>query len=66
MSMISPNGYYDVPDNYMTQEEEWDGLMDPAWQRQQTKVLEIEQKVEKLVSPSLKQSLLFLHITKSL
>ena len=57
--MISPNGYYDVPDNYMTQEEEWDGLMDPAWQRQQTKVLEVEQKVKKLVSLSLRQSLLF-------
>ena len=22
----------------MTQEDEWEGLMDPAWERQQTKV----------------------------
>ena len=36
--MINPDGYYNMEDEYMMQEDEWEGLMDPAWERQQTKV----------------------------
>ena len=36
--MINPDGYYALPEDYMNQEDEWEGLMDPAWERQQTKV----------------------------
>ena len=38
--MMTEDGYYSVPDSYMEQEEEWEreGLLDPAWEKQQRKV----------------------------
>lgn len=40
--MIEENGYYGYADQqaYMEQEEEWEreGLLDPAWEKQQKKV----------------------------
>lgn len=39
--MISTDGYNNVDyDGYMEQEEEWEreGLLDPAWEKQQKKV----------------------------
>jgi len=37
------DGYYYSMDDYMEQEEEWEreGLLDPAWEKQQKKVSEI-------------------------
>lgn len=34
------DGSYPIPDDYMEQEEEWEreGLLDPAWEKQQRKV----------------------------
>ena len=36
------DGYYYSMDDYMEQEEEWEreGLLDPAWEKQQKKVSE--------------------------
>ena len=33
-------GDYGIPEDYMVQEEEWEreGLLDPAWEKQQRKV----------------------------
>lgn len=44
--MIATDGYNNVDhyaDGYMEQEEEWEreGLLDPAWEKQQKKVSEI-------------------------
>lgn len=38
--MVDHNGYVDYGDAYMEQEEEWEreGLLDPAWEKQQKKV----------------------------
>lgn len=38
--MMDQNGYVDYGDAYMEQEEEWEreGLLDPAWEKQQKKV----------------------------
>lgn len=38
--MLDQNGYVDYGDAYMEQEEEWEreGLLDPAWEKQQKKV----------------------------
>lgn len=41
MNMVDHNGYgVDYGDAYMEQEEEWEreGLLDPAWEKQQKKV----------------------------
>ena len=37
---MTEDPYYGVPDDYMEQEEEWEreGLLDPAWEKQQRKV----------------------------
>ena len=34
------DGMWGIPDDYMEQEEEWEreGLLDPAWEKQQRKV----------------------------
>lgn len=45
--MISTDGYNNVDqfgDGYMEQEEEWEreGLLDPAWEKQQKKVSEMD------------------------
>lgn len=42
--MVEANGYLDYGDAaYMEQEEEWEreGLLDPAWEKQQKKVITI-------------------------
>ena len=38
--LMTEDPYYGVPDDYMEQEEEWEreGLLDPAWEKQQRKV----------------------------
>jgi hypothetical protein len=38
--MYNDGGYYGTQDEYMEQEEEWEreGLLDPAWEKQQKKV----------------------------
>ena len=39
--MMDPmDGYGMIPEDYMEQEEEWEreGLLDPAWEKQQRKV----------------------------
>lgn len=45
--MIEENGYYGYADQqaYMEQEEEWEreGLLDPAWEKQQKKVSALPQ-----------------------
>ncbi|KAG5867435.1 hypothetical protein JTB14_037447 [Gonioctena quinquepunctata] len=40
--MISMDGYNNAEDGYMEQEEEWEreGLLDPAWEKQQKKITE--------------------------
>lgn len=45
------DGVYDE-NGYMEQEEEWEreGLLDPAWEKQQKKVSRIVQLVSKLVT----------------
>lgn len=45
--MIATDGYNNIDhygDGYMEQEEEWEreGLLDPAWEKQQKKVSETE------------------------
>lgn len=45
--MITTDGYNNIDhygDGYMEQEEEWEreGLLDPAWEKQQKKVSETE------------------------
>lgn len=45
--MISTDGYNNIDhfgDGYMEQEEEWEreGLLDPAWEKQQKKVSEMD------------------------
>lgn len=39
MMMYTEDGYL-IPEDYMEQEEEWEreGLLDPAWEKQQRKV----------------------------
>ena len=43
---------YSLPDEYMEQEEEWEreGLLDPAWEKQQRKVRKITGIVHQLLS----------------
>ena len=37
---MAMDGYGMIPEDYMEEEEEWDreGLLDPAWEKQQRKV----------------------------
>lgn len=48
--MISTDGYNNIDhygDGYMEQEEEWEreGLLDPAWEKQQKKVSEMKTRI---------------------